>query len=58
VRRRPAGILILLIVTSLVALAGGWTLMFYAAWTIAFLLVVAYLLSVVGLRAQNEKVKR
>jgi len=51
VRRRPAGILILLVVTSLVALAGGWTLMFYAAWTIAFLLLVAYLLSVVGLRA-------
>ena len=50
-RRRPAGILVLLLVTSLVALAGGWTLMFYAAWTIAFLLVVAYLLSVVGLRA-------
>jgi uncharacterized protein (DUF58 family) len=51
VRRRPIGILTLLIGTFLVALAGGWTLMFYAAWTIAFLLVVAYLLSVVGLRA-------
>jgi uncharacterized protein (DUF58 family) len=51
VRRRPVGILVLLAVTSLVALAGGWTLMFYAAWAIAFLLLIAYLLSVIGLRA-------
>jgi uncharacterized protein (DUF58 family) len=51
VRRRPVGILALLAVTSLVALAGGWTLMFYAAWTILFLIVAAYLLSIVGLRA-------
>ena len=50
-RRRPIGILVLLAVTSLVALAGGWTLMFYAAWTILFLILAAYLLSVVGLRA-------
>ena len=50
-RRRPVGILALLAATSLVALAGGWTLMFYAAWTILFLLVCAYLLSIVGLRA-------
>jgi uncharacterized protein (DUF58 family) len=50
-RRRPLGILILLGVTSLVALAGGWSLMFYAAWAIAFLLAIAYLLSIVGLRA-------
>ena len=50
-RRRPVGILALLAITSLVALAGGWTLMFYAAWTILFLLVASYLLSIVGLRA-------
>lgn len=49
--RRPAGILVLLGVTALVALAGGWTLMFYAAWAIAFLLLVAYGLSIIGLRA-------
>jgi uncharacterized protein (DUF58 family) len=51
VKRRPVGILALLAVTSLVALAGGWALMFYAAWAIAFLLGIAYLLSVIGLRA-------
>ena len=50
-RRRPTGILALLVITSLVALAGGWTLMFYAAWTILFLFVAAYVLSVIGLRA-------
>ncbi|MFN8634627.1 MAG: DUF58 domain-containing protein [Chloroflexota bacterium] len=50
-RRRPIGILVLLAVTSLVALAGGWSLMFYAAWAIAFLLGIAYLLSIIGLRA-------
>lgn len=49
--KRPVGILVLLAVTSLVALAGGWSLMFYAAWAIAFLFGIAYLLSVVGLRA-------
>jgi uncharacterized protein (DUF58 family) len=42
---------VLLAVTALVALAGGWTLMFYAAWAIVFLLAVAYGLSVIGLRA-------
>jgi len=51
VRRRPVGILALLGVTSLVALAGGWTLMFYAAWAILFLIAAAYLLSIIGLRA-------
>jgi uncharacterized protein (DUF58 family) len=51
VRRRPVGILVLLAVTSLVALAGGWTLMFFAAWTILFLLGAAWLLSFIGLRA-------
>jgi uncharacterized protein (DUF58 family) len=51
VRRRPVGILALLAVTSLVALAGGWTLMFYAAWTILFLMGAAWILSFIGLRA-------
>ena len=41
-RQRPVGILVLLAVTTLVALGGGWSLMFYAAWAIAFLLVIAY----------------
>lgn len=50
-RRRPVGILILLAATALVALGGGWTLMFYAAWAILFLLIVAYVLSIIGLRA-------
>jgi uncharacterized protein (DUF58 family) len=50
-RRRPIGILSLLAITGLVALAGGWPLMFYAAWAILSLLLVAYLLSIVGLRA-------
>ncbi len=50
-RRRPVGILALLAATGLVALAGGWTLMFYAAWTILFLLIAAYLLSISGSRA-------
>lgn len=50
-RRRPIGILALLAFTSLVALAGGWPLMFYAAWAITFLLVIAYLLSIIGLRS-------
>lgn len=50
-RRRPTGILALLALTSLVALAGGWSLMFFAAWAIAFLLGIAYLLSVIGLRS-------
>ena len=36
-RQRPGGILILLAVTGLVALGGGWSLMFYAAWALAFL---------------------
>lgn len=49
--RRPVGILILLAVTGLVALGGGWSLMFYAAWALAFLLVIAYGLSFIGLRA-------
>lgn len=50
-RRRPVGILILLAVTSLIALAGGWSLMFFAAWAIVALLGVAYGLSIIGLRA-------
>ena len=50
-RQRPVGILILLAVTGLVALGGGWKLMFYAAWALAFLLVIAYGLSFIGLRA-------
>jgi uncharacterized protein (DUF58 family) len=50
-RQRPVGILVLLAVTTLVALGGGWSLMFYAAWAIAFLLVIAYGLSFIALRA-------
>ena len=48
--RRPTGILVLLAVTGLIALAGGWYLMFYVAWTIAFLLGVAYAMAYLGLR--------
>jgi uncharacterized protein (DUF58 family) len=43
--------LILLALTALVALAGGWYLMFYVAWAIAFLLLVAYGMAVLGIRA-------
>lgn len=50
-KRRPVGILVLLVMTGLVALGGGWYLMFYAAWALAFLLVIAYGLSFIGLRA-------
>ncbi|MGE3268196.1 MAG: DUF58 domain-containing protein [Chloroflexota bacterium] len=49
--RRHIGILVLLALTGLVALGGGWALMFYAAWAIAFLLLIAYGLSYIGLRA-------
>jgi uncharacterized protein (DUF58 family) len=51
IQRRPAGIVILLVLTGLIALGGGWSLMFYAAWALAFLLVIAYGLSFIGLRA-------
>jgi len=49
--RRPSGILALLAVTALVALAGGWYLMFYVAWAIACLLGIAYAMAFLGLRA-------
>jgi uncharacterized protein (DUF58 family) len=49
--RRPVGILVLLAITTLIALAGGWYLMFYVAWAIAFLLLVAYGMAHLGLRA-------
>ena len=48
--RRPVGLVALFIATALVALAGGWWLMFYVAWLLLFLLVVAFLLSLIGLR--------
>src|SRR3954469_525552 len=41
----------MLALTGLIALAGGWYLMFYVAWAIAFLLVVAYAMAFLGLRA-------
>ena len=50
-RQRPVGILVLLAFTALVAPGGGWSLMFYAAWALAFLLVIAYGLSFIGLRS-------
>ncbi|MDP8921962.1 MAG: DUF58 domain-containing protein [Chloroflexota bacterium] len=48
--RRPVGLVALFVLTALVALAGGWWLMFYVAWLLLFLLVVAYFLALVGLR--------
>ncbi|MCC6177811.1 MAG: DUF58 domain-containing protein [Chloroflexi bacterium] len=49
--RWPVGILVLFVLTALVALAGGWYLMFVSAWIVLLLVGVAYLLSIVGLRA-------
>ena len=49
---RPAvGILIVWVVVSLLALAGGWSLMFYVAWALLLLLGAANLLAILGLRA-------
>ena len=48
--RRPVGLVALFLGTALVALAGGWWLMFYVAWLLLFLMVVAYVLAFVGLR--------
>jgi uncharacterized protein (DUF58 family) len=49
--RRPVGLVALFVVTGLVAIAGGWWLMFYVAWTILFLLLVAAAMAFLGLRA-------
>ncbi len=46
----PAVLLMLWFVVTLVALAGGWTLMFYISWALLLLLALAYLLAVFGLR--------
>lgn len=49
--RRPVGIVALFLLTALVALAGGWWLMFYVAWLLLFLVVVAYAMAHAGSRA-------
>lgn len=48
--RRPVGLVALFIGTALVALAGGWWLMFYVAWLLLFLMIVAYALALIGIR--------
>ncbi|MFN8521991.1 MAG: DUF58 domain-containing protein [Chloroflexota bacterium] len=47
----PVGVLILWGVVTVLALAGGWYLMFYLSWALLFLAGAAYVLAFAGLRS-------
>lgn len=47
----PVGVLLVWLLVTLIALAGGWALMFYLSWSLILLLAVSYLLAVSGLHA-------
>jgi len=54
VRKRPrpaVSVLILWAFVSLIALAGGWSMMFYVSWALLLLLGLAYLLAKLGIRS-------